>query len=241
MKEAVAEEVRDVVQEQLKITVQHEIVHAIGEEVKRTVQQHVSEVVCREVTQVVQLEVKSIVQREVMEIVTEAVTGIVQQQVTSIVQKQVIAIVQQQVTSTVQEQATAIVEKQLSSLKQSSPNPSYADVARTPPGSRPSNLRTVSNLTIPSTFTDTLYCTVDVTNLEGAERDNASASKIRRNIEKEMREGEEGSGWGCVAVTRDPRHAARIRVTCRNESEVARVKEAVEKTKAAGSRVLVLD
>lgn len=77
-----------------------------------------------------------------------------------------------------------------------------------------------------------------MTNVEEAERDNASASKIRRNIEKEMREVEEGSGWRCVAVTRDPRHAARIRVTCRDDSELARVKEAVEKTKAVGSRVL---
>ena len=41
-----------------------------------------------------------------------------------------------------------------------------------------------------------------------------------------------------MAVTRDPRHAARIRVTCRDEVELARVREAVEKTKAAGSRVL---
>jgi len=238
VKEAVSEEVRDVVQEQLKVTVQHEIVQAIGEEVKRTVRQQVSEVVRREVTQVVQQEVKSIVQREVMKIVTETVAGIVQQQVTSIVQQQVTSIVQEQVTSIVQEQVTAILEKQLSSIQHSSPNPSYADIARTPPGSRPSNLRTISNQTSPSTFTDTLYCTVDVSNVEEAERDNASASKIRQNIEKEMREGEEGSGWRCVAVTRDPRHAARIRVTCRDESELARVKEAVEKTKVAGSRVL---
>ena len=147
VKEAVSEEVRDVMQEPLKVTVQHEIVHAVGEEVKRTVRQQVSEVVRREVTQVVQQEVKSIVQREVMKTVTKTVTGIVQQQVTSIVQEQV----------------TAIVETQLSSTQQSSPNPSYADVARTPPGSHPSNFRTVSNQTTPSTLTDMLYCTVDVT------------------------------------------------------------------------------
>jgi len=238
VKEAVSEEVREVVQEQMKVTVQHEIVHAIGEEVRRTVRQQVSEVVRREVTQVVQQEVKSIVQREVMRIVTETVTGIVQQQVTSIVQQQVTSIVQQQVTSIVKEQVTTILEKQLSSAQHSSPNPSYADVARTPPGSHPSNLRTVSNQTTPSTFTDTLCCTVDVSNVEEAERDNASASKIRQVIEKEMREGEEGNGWRCVAVTRDPRNVDRIRVTCRDESELARVKEAAEKTKAAGSRVL---
>ena len=238
VKEAVADEVKDVVQEQLKVTVRREIVHAIGEEVKRTVQQQVSEVVRREIRSVVQHEVMNIVDERVAAIVRQQVTSIVKEQVTAIVQQQVTGIVREQVTSIVQEQVTAIVEKQLSSVQHSSPNPSYADVARTPPGSRPSNLRTISNRTTPSTFTDTLYCTVDVTNVEEAERDNASASKIRQNIEKEMREGEEGSGWRCVAVTRDPRHAARIRVTCRDESELARVKEVVEKTKAVGSRVL---
>ena len=68
--------------------------------------------------------------------------------------------------------------------------------------------------------------------------DNASASKIRQEIEKEMRGGEEGSSWRCVVVTRDPRNSGRVRITCRDESELARVKEAAEKTKAAGSRVL---
>src|SRR5436190_9498799 len=43
-----------------------------------------------------------------------------------------------------------------------SPNPSYADVARTPPVSLPSNVRTLSSCnTTPSTSTDTLYCIVD--------------------------------------------------------------------------------
>ena len=101
---------------------------------------------------------------------------------------------QETVTSIVQEQVTAIVEKQLSSVQHSSSNLSCADIARTPPGSRPSNLRTFSNQTTLLTFTDTLYCTVDVSNVEEAGRDNASASKIRQDIEKEMREGEEGSG-----------------------------------------------
>ena len=98
----------------------------------------------------------------------ERVTTIVQQQVTSVVQQQVTSIVQQQVTSIVQEQVTAILEKQLSSFQMSSPNPSYADVARTPPGSHPSNLRTISDQTTPSTLTDTLYCAVDVSNAGSA-------------------------------------------------------------------------
>lgn len=238
VKERVSEEVGNVVQEQLRATVQREIVDAVSQEVKRTVQEQVSEVVHREMKTVIQHEVKSIVGDKVAAIIQQQVTSIVKEQVTTIVQQQVSSIVQEKVTSIVQEQVTAIVEKQLSSIQQSSPNPSYADVARTPPGSRPSNLRTVSDQTTPSTFTDTLYCTVDVSNVGEAERDNASASRIRQDIEKEMRGGEEGSGWRCVAVTRDPRNTARIRITCRDESELARVKEAAEKSKALGSRVL---
>lgn len=53
VKDAVSEEVSDVVQVQLTVTVQREIVHAIGDEVKRTVQQQVSEVVRWEVKSVV--------------------------------------------------------------------------------------------------------------------------------------------------------------------------------------------
>jgi hypothetical protein len=41
-----------------------------------------------------------------------------------------------------------------------------------------------------------------------------------------------------VAVTRDPRNSARIRITCRDERELARIKEVAEKTKAVRSRVL---
>ena len=75
----------------------------------------------------------------------------------------------------------------------SSPNPSYAEVARTPPGSHTSNLKTLSNQMIPSTLTDTLYYTVDVSNVKEAERGMANASNIRQEIEKGMREGEAGS------------------------------------------------
>jgi hypothetical protein len=79
---------------------------------------------------------------------------------------------------------------------------------------------------------------VDVSNIEEVERDNASASKIRQDIEKEIRKGEKGSGWRCVAVIRDPHNADRIRVTCRDESELVQVKEAAEKTKPVESRAL---
>jgi hypothetical protein len=71
VKEPVSEEVRDVVQEQLKVTVQREIVHAIGDKVRGTVQQQVGEVVRREI--------RSVVQHEIMNAVGENVAAIVQQ------------------------------------------------------------------------------------------------------------------------------------------------------------------
>jgi len=238
VKEAVSDEVKRTVQQQVgdvvcrevRSVVQHEIMNTIGEKVASIVQQQITSTIKQQVTTIVQQQVTSIVQQQV--------TSIVQQQVTSIVQQQVTSIMQEKVTSIIQERVTAIVEKQLSSVQHPSPNPLYADIARTLPRSCPSNLRTVSNQTTLSTFTDTLYCTVDMSNVEEAERDNVSASKIRKVIKEEMREGEEGSSWQCVAVTQDPRNANHIRVTCRDESELAQVKEAAKKTKAAGSRML---
>ncbi|KAI7722987.1 hypothetical protein KC353_g41 [Hortaea werneckii] len=115
------------------------------------------------------------------------------------------------VTTIVQQQVTAIVEKQLSSIQPSStqasrPNPSYADLARTPPGSHPSNLRTLSNQTTPSTLTDTLYCTVDVSNVEEEKR-RRGTGRMRAQSDR-----------------RDPRNSGRIRITCRDEEELAGVK-----------------
>jgi hypothetical protein len=230
----ISEELSNAVQDRLKVTVQREIVNAIRDEVTRTVQQQVSEVVRREVKSVVQHEFKNSIDENVAAIIQQQVTSIVKEQVTTIVQQQVTSIVQQRVTSIVQEQVTAILEKQLSSVQLASPNSSYADVARTLPGSHPSNLRTLSNQTTPSTLTDILYCTVDVSNVEEADRAAANASNIRQEIEKGMREGEAGSGWRCVAVTRDPRNSARIRITCRDESSLACVKEVAEKLKRWG-------
>ena len=168
VKRTVQQQVSDLVRRKVRSVVKHEIVNTVGGKVAAIVQQQIAGTIKQQVTSIVQ----------------HQVTSIVQQQVTSIVQQFVTGIVQEKVTSIVQEQVTAIVAKQLSSVQHSSPNPSYADIARTPPGSRPSNLRTFSNQTTPSTFTDTLYCTVDVSNVEEAERDNASASKIRQDIEK---------------------------------------------------------
>ena len=254
IKETVSDELNTIVQKRLKITVQRTIVDATREEVTKTVQQQVSEVVCQEVKSVIQHEVTNIVTEKVAATIQQQITSVIKQQVTRIVQQQVTSIVQQQVTSTVRQQVTRIVQQQVSlssrnrfqpSLKSSYPAFNFPAQTRRMPMLRAPHRtvtqvtwKTLSNQTTPSTLTDTLYCTVDVSSVEEGERGRASASTIRQEIEEGMRNGEGGSGWRCVAVTRDPRNTGRIRITCRDEDELACVKAVAERTKAIGSRVL---
>ena len=87
-------------------------------------------------------------------------------------------------------------------------------------------------------MTDTLYCTIDTSGLNEEDRNKAQLGVIKEAIEKEMRIGLEQDKWRCTAVTRDPRNSARIRVTCRDEAELQRVKEATQKAAAPGLRIL---
>ena len=83
------------------------------------------------------------------------------------------------------EQLEAISE---ATIDQSSPRASYAEVARTPPGSQPSNIQMLSTSnTTPSKQTDNLYCTVDISKMEEAERNDTSSGFVRDQIETEMR------------------------------------------------------
>jgi len=71
-------------------------------------------------------------------------------------------------------------------------SPSYADVARTPPLSHPSNIRTLSTLnTTPTTFTDTLYCTIDTSRMAENGNERMSAGPIRTTVEIEIRKIED--------------------------------------------------
>ncbi|KAI2864382.1 hypothetical protein CBS147323_9143 [Aspergillus niger] len=98
-------------------------------------------------------------------------------------------------------------------------NLSYADVARTPPTSQPSNIRTLSSSnTTPTTLTDTLYCTINTSKMADNENDRASAGPIRAAVENEIRAMENHTNWRCRAVTL--------------------VKKAAEATIGAGARVL---
>ncbi|KAJ5414923.1 hypothetical protein N7509_000021 [Penicillium cosmopolitanum] len=118
-------------------------------------------------------------------------------------------------------------------------SPSYAEVARTPPTSHPSNIRTLSTLnTTPSTFTDTLYCTVDTSKMTESENEKKSAGSIRATIEKEIRTMDDHTHWRCRAVTVSPRDPNRIRIACRDEAEHQLVKKVAEEKIGTGARVL---
>jgi hypothetical protein len=67
------------------------------------------------------------------------------------------------------------IETQLSNILPSqSATPSYAEVARTPPSSQPSNVRTLTSMgTTPSTMTDIPYCMIDTSRVVEEERSKA--------------------------------------------------------------------
>jgi hypothetical protein len=118
-------------------------------------------------------------------------------------------------------------------------SPSYADVARTPPLSHPSNIRTLSTSnTTPTAFTDTLYCTIDTSRMAENGNERMSAGPIRATVETEIRKSEDHMHWRCRAVTVDPRNTNRIRIACRDEDEHQLVKQVAETKIGAGARVL---
>lgn len=118
-------------------------------------------------------------------------------------------------------------------------SPSYADVARTPPLSHPSNIRSLSTSnTTPTTFTDTLYCTIDTSKMVENENEGMSAGSIRAAVETEIRATADHTHWRCRAVTVDPKNTNRIRIACRDEAEHQLVKKVAELQIGAGARVL---
>jgi hypothetical protein len=118
-------------------------------------------------------------------------------------------------------------------------SPSYADVARTPPLSHPSNIRTLSTSnTTPTTFTDTLYCTIDTSRMAENGNERMSAGPIRATVETEIRKMEDHIHWRCRAVTVDPKNTNRIRIACRDEAEHQLVKKVADAKIGAGARVL---
>ena len=70
------------------------------------------------------------------------------------------------------------------------------------------------------------------------ERSKAQPGVVRKAIEEEIRTGDGHVNWRYAAVIRDARNTERIKIACRDEAELQRVKEAAQKTVTAGARVL---
>jgi uncharacterized protein YjiS (DUF1127 family) len=138
------------------------------------------------------------------------------------------------------------VQKQLNMMAdnifsgaQTSPQPSYVDVARTPPTSQPSNVRTLSSMrTTPSSFTHTLFCTIDTSRVSEEDKSKAQVGEVRQAIEEKVRTRGGQQSWRCAAVVEDARNMDRIKVVCRDEAEMQLVREVAEKTMIKGVRVL---
>jgi hypothetical protein len=77
---------------------------------------------------------------------------------------------------------TEKIKSQLSNIQPPrSGSLSCAEVARTPPSSRPSNVRTLTSIgTTPSTMTNTLYCTIDTSRVGEEERSKAQPWAVRK-------------------------------------------------------------
>ena len=90
-----------------------------------------------------------------------------------------------------------------------------------------------------SGMSETLYCTIDTSKVDESKQREVQPGAIRAAIEKEIRATEgNGSNWRCAAVIRDPRNNTCIRIAYWDEKEHKVVKQAAEKAKVEGVRVL---
>jgi hypothetical protein len=90
-----------------------------------------------------------------------------------------------------------------------------------------------------SDASETLYCTIYTSRVEESKLKAVQPGAIRSAIEKDIRTKEGyANNLRCVAVMRDPRKTARIRVACRSDDELQRAKQAAEKVVSGGIRVL---
>lgn len=79
---------------------------------------------------------------------------------------------------------------------------------------------------------------IDTSRVAERDRDRAQVAAIRQAIEGELRAKEGQATWRCAAVVRSSQNAERVKIICRDEAELQRVKEAAQKTTVTGTRVM---
>lgn len=163
----------------------------------------------------------------------------------SIKQRELIGKLEQEVVNT-KEQLQQVVKQFEATTRTATTSPSpgnghalYADVARTPPDSLPSNIRSLSaDLTTSSHSSELLFCTIDVSNVRVEDRSSVTPGEIRAAVESVAREEKESPSWRRRAVTKDLKASNRIKVICRDEVEHLMIKRILEKRLPQSVRVL---
>ena len=127
------------------------------------------------------------------------------------------------------------LQEQLDTIASTPAKATYAAVLDSQPGHQQDAL---SGPPIPPKFANTVFCTIDTSRVKEEDKAKTQIAGMRQMIEKEMRENEESKNWRCAAVIKDPKNIDRIKVICRNDGEIQRVKEAAQKIEIPGMRVL---
>ena len=82
-----------------------------------------------------------------------------------------------------------------------------------------------------------LFCTIDFSRSRDEEK-AIDMVALRKKVEEEIQKSEGDKLFQCRAITRDRRTQHRVRILCRNEEELDKVKEAATVTATEGARVL---
>lgn len=117
---------------------------------------------------------------------------------------------------------------------------SYAEAARAQPRStsQPNSIGASLNQgKTPSSFADSIHCTIDTSRNNNERADEITPGIIRALVEGEVRTEQGRPGWRCLAVIQDPKKP-RIRIACRNEDEYKTIKRLIEDKLPRGARML---
>ncbi|KJZ67985.1 hypothetical protein HIM_12627 [Hirsutella minnesotensis 3608] len=118
------------------------------------------------------------------------------------------------------------------------PPSTFAEVARSSPSPQRNTLRSPSSGSPAAATANEFFCMIDTSRVEEQDRGRAQIGSIRQAVENEVRTKEGQTTWRCAAVVRNSRNTEQVKIICRDEIELQRVKEAAQKTAVTGARVM---
>ncbi|KJZ70171.1 hypothetical protein HIM_10431 [Hirsutella minnesotensis 3608] len=118
------------------------------------------------------------------------------------------------------------------------PPSTFAEVARSSPSPQRNTLRSPSSGSTTAATANELFCMIDTSRVEEQDRGRAQIGSIRQAVESEVRTKDGQATWRCAAVVKNSRNAEQVKIICRDEVELQRVKEAALKTAVTGARVM---